>query len=88
MWQNFAGRGRGIELSSAMIRNHHGFRAMLGRTARIVAATDTFHHYRQPRATTQPIEIFNVEVALEVFSHISGQTRSCHFWKIPFAQWH
>src|SRR5205823_13779498 len=84
-WQNFAGLSRSIELSPAMIRNDQRFGAMLGRTARIVAAADTFHYDWQSRASAQPIKIFKLKVALEVFSDISGQARACHFRKIAFS---
>src|SRR5207245_3170383 len=80
-WQNFASRRRSIELSPAMIRNYHRFRAMLRRTARIVAAADTFHYNWQSRASAQPIKIFKLEVALEVLYDIRVKTRACHIYK-------
>ena len=46
-WERFTCRGRSVELSSAVIGNHHRLGAVLGRATRVVAAAHTFHHHRQ-----------------------------------------
>src|SRR5207244_8730116 len=84
--KHFACGRRSIELAAAVIRYHDRLCAVFGRSTRVVTAAHTFDHHSQPARVTQPVEIVESKIFLEIGSDIRGKAPAFHFVKAPLPQ--